>query len=250
VALPSGTEYWVAGAVADEEWIEVAADADATELESEGSALPLGGSGAAAYWQIPREERRGDGAYALDGISRFLVRGDTQLACRSHGLFSYFGKQLRFGGAVVIHPAFRDRLERFEQIVSEVAQATYGRRPLLIRHRGAFACRSRRGQPSWLSEHALGNAIDVAGFEFGPALAGAEAVPEGTPASAFSVSVARHWRSSNENATEERHARFLVSLITQLVARGDVFRGIITPADAAHEDHFHFDMAPRSHIQL
>ena len=195
-------------------------------------------------------ERAREGAYELDGVSRFLSRSDPRRSCSGHDLLSYPGTQIRFGGTTVVNAAFRERLERFEDVVSDVALATYGRRPLLIRHRGAFACRSRRGQPSWLSEHALGNAIDVSGFEFGPASTSDEAAPPGTPLTAFGVSVARDWRPEGGASADQRRARFLHSLVARLVARGDVFRGIITPADSAHANHFHFDMAQRSHARL
>jgi hypothetical protein len=238
-----GSTDWIAGAVAEDEWVDVADERGALGPSSTISGWPLGvAASAASPAALPAP------TYALDGVSRFL-RSDSGSACSSRGLLSYFGKEIPFGGVVVINPAFRERLERFEQAVSDVALATYGRRPLLIRHRGAFACRSRRGQPSLLSEHALGNAIDVSGFEFGAA-AGLGSVPAGTPQTAFRVSVARHWQSAADSDVQQRHSRFLRSLIARLIARGDVFRGIITPADAAHADHFHFDMAPHSHLRL
>jgi hypothetical protein len=241
-----GGKGFIVGAVAEDEWVEVDPETEAP-LSAPIAAWPLG-SAAAASPSTPPPPTMTAGAYALDGVSR-LLRKDAGSGCSSRDLLSYFGTQLRFGGVAVINPAFREHLERFEEVVNDVALETYGRKPLLIRHRGAFACRSRRNQPSLLSEHALGNAIDVSGFEFAPA-AGSESAPTGTPTTAFRVDVAGHWQSDGESRVDQRHSRFLRSVIARLVAHGDVFRGIITPSDPAHANHFHFDMAPRSHVRL
>lgn len=243
-----GGRGFIAGAVAEDEWVDVDPESEVPEVPMSASiaAWPLG---SAAEASTPAQQTATATAYALDGVSRRLLRKDAGSGCLSQDLLSYFGTQLRFGGVAVINPAFREHLERFEEIVNDVAIETYGRRPLLIRHRGAFACRSRRNQPLLLSEHALGNAIDVSGFEFAPA-AGSEPAPIGTPTTAFRVDVAGHWQSDGENRADQRHSRFLRSVIARLVARGDVFRGIITPSDPAHANHFHFDMAPRSYVRL
>jgi hypothetical protein len=235
---------WIEGALAEEEWIEVDAEDAAMAENTAISGWPLGVT-ASTSPQTPAPPGSSP-PYALDGVSRLLA--SSSAGCSTKDLLSYFGTELRFGGVVVVNPAFRQRLQRFEEIVNDAAVATYGRRPLLIRHRGAFACRSRRGQPALLSEHALGNAIDVSGFDFGPATGG-DSVPAGTPPVAFSVSVAHHWQN-DQGEESQRHPRFLRSVVARLLARGDVFRGIITPADAAHTDHFHFDMAPRNHVRL
>lgn len=189
-----------------------------------------------------------EAAYVLDGVPRLLRIGTTQSPCATTGLTPYFGRQIRFNGAAVVNPAFRDHLERFEEVVREVALGAYGRVPVRILHRGAFACRSRRGQPLWLSEHALGNALDVSGFDFGPS-DDSSSLTRGVTQAAFRVSVRRDWQGKGD-ALGSRHSRFLRSLIARLVARSDVFRGIITPVDRLHGDHFHFDMGPRSYLKL
>jgi hypothetical protein len=87
-----------------------------------------------------------------------------------------------------------------------------------------------------LSEHALGNAIDISGFRF-------EAL-DGAPA--FEVRVDLHWRASGDEA---RHSRFLHALTETLLERG-VFRTLLGPAHPDHADHFHFDMAPHPYVNL
>jgi hypothetical protein len=248
---PSGdARALVVGALADEEWEEVSVEDASSRLEGEhedwqSRAFVAG----AAAWTAVDEHRTGP-AYPLDALSRAVVGSESRPVCWSKELLDYGGTTIRYRGSALINPAFRDHLRRFEEIVGEVAQTTYGRRPVRLRHRGAFACRSRRGQPTLLSEHALGNAIDVTGFEFGHAGVDAETTPAGTPIAPFLVSVASHWQSRAAGGADERHCLFLHLLVARLLARGDVFRGIITPADAAHTDHFHFDMAPRSYVRL
>ena len=190
-----------------------------------------------------------DEGYALDGVTRFLRPALAAPSCSPVGLVSYFGTSVQYRGVVVVSPAFRLRLSRFERVVQDVALATYGRAPLRIRHRGAYACRSRRNQPHWLSEHALGNAIDVSGFDFGPRGPGDSHLAPDVPTTAFSVSVSRHWQSENDSVSA-RHALFLRSLLARLLARQDVFRGVIGPEYPGHSDHFHFDMAPHRYLRL
>ena len=73
-----------------------------------------------------------------------------------------------YHSTVTVHPAFRERLRRFEVVVHSVAMEIYGRAPRKIVHMGTFNCRRIRRFPHLISEHGLGNAIDVAGFDFGP----------------------------------------------------------------------------------
>lgn len=201
-----------------------------------------------SWYSNPRSERVDD-AYALDGVGRFLRAPGTPLSCAPLGLVSYSGTSIRYRGAAVVNPAFRTRLARFEQVVREAALSTYGRAPLRIRHRGAFACRSQRNQPHWLSEHALGNAIDVSGFDFGPSAAADAPTALDVPRTAFRVSIPLHWENERDPISA-RHAQFLRAVVTGLLARGDVFRGVIGPRYPGHSDHFHFDMAPRNYVRL
>jgi hypothetical protein len=187
--------------------------------------------------------------YALDGVTRFLRPTLTSPSCSPVGLVPYFGTSVQYWGVAVVSPAFRSRLLRFERIVRDVALATYGRAPLRIRHRGAYACRSRRNQPRWLSEHALGNAIDVSGFDFGPPGPSDPRIAPDVPTTAFRVSVARDWQNESDPISA-RHALFLRSLLARLLARNDVFRGVIGPEHEGHFDHFHFDMAPHRYLSL
>ncbi len=177
----------------------------------------------------PRDE------YALDGLSRMIA---GKVACTPEEMVSYRGEVLRYQSAVRVHPAFRERLVRFEQVVNDVAVEIYGRPPTRILHAGAFNCRPIRHSELRLSEHALGNGIDVVGFEFGRAPKG-KAPPDKKLRKPFEVRVKRHWSSAGGD--DAIHAQFLHTLVDRLASREDVFRGILGPGFRDHDDHLHLD---------
>jgi hypothetical protein len=191
---------------------------------------------------------RGD-AYELDDIDRVLG-SDERLACHPQGLVNHRGQLLAYRGAVRVDPAFRERLVRFEQLVVDVATKVYGRAPARLRHFGAYSCRSTRNHTRRMSEHALGNAIDVIGFDFARAKKN-QPLAEGLPAvleRPFQVRVARHWRPDEKQPAAAVHARFLHELAERLSARSDVFRGMIGPSRSDHTDHLHLDMSPWRYV--
>ena len=180
--------------------------------------------------------------YALDGLPREAAAGPFRCPEVEHAL--YRGTSLRYDPPAFVHPGFRERLARFEEVVRDVAVETYGRAPRTVRNLGTYACRRMTTSPDWLSEHAFGNAIDVAGFDF-------DAAPRGEPLAAgldrafrsgFEVRVLAHW--SGRHAHAAVHARFLHTLAARLVPRADVFRVLLGPAYPGHKSHFHCDMAP------
>jgi hypothetical protein len=191
---------------------------------------------------------RGD-AYDLDDIDRALGSGD-RVVCHPQGLVEHRGQLLPYQGAVRVDPAFRERLVRFEHLVVDVATAVYGRAPARLRHFGAYSCRSTRNHAGRLSEHALGNAIDVIGFDFARARKN-QPLAEGLPAElrgSFQVRVARHWTPDAKKPVAAVHARFLHELAARLGARSDVFRGMIGPSRSDHTDHLHLDMSPWRYV--
>lgn len=215
----------------------------ATAATAEGE-VPMTRSQLLAAWNV----LRGDG-YALDGVDRWLEPG-ARLTCDRTGLTSYKGTTLRYSGAVLVNPAFQERLVRFEGVVAEVAREVYGREPRRIRHYGAFSCRPTRKRGRLMSEHALGNALDVVGFDFGPATKTAPLVA-GLPAPLkhpFEVRVARHW--GKESGTAVTHARFLALLTQRLRERTDIFRSMFGPGHGGHDDHLHLDVSPWRYVDL
>lgn len=193
---------------------------------------------------------RGD-AYELDSVPRRLENPRARVECEREGLVEHRGTTVRYHGPVVVNAAFRERLERFETVLADVARETYGRAPRRIRHLGAYSCRRSRTRSHMVSEHALGNAVDVLGFDFGPATK-SEPLPEGLPKhlrGPFEVRVRKHWQATTP-PTAELHAKFLETLTERLAERHDIFRSMFGPGHPGHADHFHFDMAPWRWVDL
>lgn len=184
--------------------------------------------------------------YGLDDTSRTIAaRG--RVVCPELEMVKHRGDAVRYHKPVRVYVEFRDRLRAFERIAAEVGVEVYGRAPRRIHHLGTFNCRRIRSFPDLLSEHGLGNAIDVEAFEFGPATrAEREAAPRGLRG-AFTVSIERHW--DGDRGAAALHARFLHRLTERLIEE-DVFRVMLGPAFPGHRDHFHFDMAPYRLIEL
>ena len=114
------------------------------------------------------------------------------------------------------------RLDSFERdAVQPAAQRYFGRPVVLIRHFGAYACRGENGGHKRLSQHALGNAIDIGGFELG----------DGTW-----IDVDNDWRPRGPRRD------FLRDIAKRACA---YFNVVLTPAsDAFHHNHFHLDVGP------
>lgn len=183
------------------------------------------------------------GRYGLDDVSR-SVAPKGKLVCPKVPLTRYAGDIVRYQRPVRVYTGFVTRLRRFETVLAEVATRFYGRPPRRIRHMGTYNCRRISRYPDLVSEHGLGDGIDVAGFEFGRLPKGAS-LPEGVPKRfrrGFTVTVARDWDA--DPATTSHKARFLRALTDALVARKDIFRVLLGPAYPGHKSHFHFDCAP------
>lgn len=185
-----------------------------------------------------------DAPYPLDPLARSLA--GTDVHCPEVEARDFVGLRLEFAPPARVIEPFRERLVEFEQLVTATALQVYGRAPSKVRVSASYDCRSVKGRSGRMSEHALGNAIDVAGFEFLPSTDW-PAVATPLPG-AFEVRVDRHWRAKGDPAIE-RHARFLAELTRELVARR-TFRTLLGPAEPDHSDHFHFDMAPSPYVNL
>jgi extensin-like protein len=180
---------------------------------------------------VPRVSR----AYAFDEMPR-EVRG--KVACPDVGLTEYAGASVQFVPAARVAVPFRGHLVELERVVREVSKEVYGRAPSALLVAASYDCRAVTGNRARLSEHALGNAIDITAFRFD--------ADAGQPA--FEVRVDEHWKADGDEVVE-RHARFLRALTQALIAR-DVSRTLLGPAHPDHHDHFHFDMAPHHFVHL
>jgi hypothetical protein len=180
--------------------------------------------------------------YALDALPRTLRPGEA-LPCASGTvpLISYRGAQVRYQKPVRIHPAFEGQLRAFEAIVADLAVSHYGRAPRRLVHLGGFNCRVMRLYPDYVSEHALGNAIDLAGFDFAPLARRDARGADLSPAlrGAFQVRIATHWQAKGS-----AHAAFLRALAAELARRPEIFRVLLGPGYPGHHNHLHLDHAP------
>jgi hypothetical protein len=192
---------------------------------------------------------RGD-PYPLDDVDRTLPT-DGGVICPEVELMTFRGERVRFAPAVRVIEPFAERLRRFEAALSEVSLRHYGRAPRVVVNEGAYSCRAVRHRAYRLSEHALGNAIDVVGFDFGPldAHTEVEGGTLGVPAAlrgVLRVRIENHWKAGSGEAAAV-HARFLDELVTVLAER-EVFRSILGPSHPTHRTHLHLDMAPWKYV--
>jgi hypothetical protein len=189
------------------------------------------------------------GSYPLDKIARVLGKGEA-LHCAGPELVVYRGTTLKLSKPARVQPAFAPKIAELERIVAEVALPIYGRAPRTLVHLGTLNCRRMRLYPDWVSEHALGNAIDVAGFDFGP-LPRQAAAPHALPRlleRAFSVRLDQHWNA--HKGPSSMHSAFLRALASRLIDRPDLFRVVLGPAWPGHRNHFHLDFAPYRVVEV
>lgn len=215
---------------------EAAGSADAV-----GSAARAEPGESAGPAEPPAPAPPGPPAYPLDDLPRELP-ATGRVVCPDVPKVTYRGDVMRYHKPVVVYEGFRDHLRRFEELVRDTAIEVYGRPPAVIRHLGTYNCRRIRRWPTFLSEHGLGNAIDVEGFDFGPA--GRSAPTDLPPAlrKAFRVRLEEHW--SADRGAAALHARFLRLLAQRVIADDTLFRVVLGPAEPGHHNHFHLDMAP------
>lgn len=195
-----------------------------------------------ALWSVPLFDPRLP-PYPLDRVPRFRDPR-APLDCPHESLVRHRGTHVRYAAAARVHEAFVPRLEAFEALVVALATERFGRPPRRVVHRGAFNCRRTRGRRERVSEHALGNALDLRGFDFGRLPHDVDA-PDGLPRHlrrGFRVRVRDHW--APRRTRDRDKARFLHALVERLRVTPGIFRGIVGPPRRRHHDHLHLDVAP------
>jgi hypothetical protein len=139
------------------------------------------------------------------------------------------GTGIRYAKPLHVNAGFALRLVAFEKIVQETAQ-TYLKQPVKrIEHLGTYVCRHVAGTAGTLSEHALGNAIDVSGFVL---------------KNGVRVNVKRHYvkMGFTPKSPEEQ---FLRALVARLRSE-QTFSVMLTPDwDKRHHNHLHLDASRR-----
>jgi hypothetical protein len=190
------------------------------------------------FWDRLLRNYRPD-PYLLDHISRAAERDRRgHLDCPDVEIKRYRGETIRYRRTVWVHPEFRKRLERFEEIAARVGEEVYGRAPDRLFQRGTFNCRVIRHRRYRLSEHALGNAIDLIALGFPPLPR--EERDDAVLGRRFRITVEDDWDGSGEEG--RLHVIFFRRLVQEL-RKEFVFRGMIVPPAAGHHDHLHLDMA-------
>ncbi len=183
------------------------------------------------------------GSYPLDSISRELSPG-VPLDCNTDNLVVYRGTHLRFARPARVYRELVPKIAWLEQILIDAGNAVYGRPPSRFVHFGAYNCRPIRLDARLLSEHALGNAIDLAGVDFA-ALPRREILPAHLPAvlrRPFRVRVLDDWQATED--VHALHAQYWERVRATLEAQPQLFRGMLGPRFPGHANHLHFDMAP------
>ena len=130
--------------------------------------------------------------------------------------------EVGFDRPVTVSCALASRLDDFErEIVQPLAKEELGRRIVRINHLGGFSCRGVNGGQSRLSQHALGRAIDIAGFR----------LSDGS-----TISVEHDWAEPGPKRD------FLHRLARRACG---YFSVVLTPdSDGNHYNHLHFDIGP------
>jgi hypothetical protein len=119
--------------------------------------------------------------------------------------------------------ALADRLDEFErEVIQPLAVEELGRRATRIDHLGSYSCRRQNSRLSGRrSEHARGQAIDIAGFR----------LSNGT-----TVSVEHDWHEAGPKRQFLHH-------LARRACR--YFSVVLTPdSNAEHYNHMHFDIGP------
>lgn len=168
------------------------------------------------------------GPYALDELPRAAALAEE--GCPDVPLVDHAGDDVAWDPALRVHPAFVPSVRALERAIVDTAREVYGRAPERVLSASSFRCTTIRRRDDRVSEHALGNAIDVRGV-----------VIDGEE-----ITVRERWTEAEE---ESPHARFFHALVRR-VLRDGVFRGVIGPPARDHHDHLHFDHGPSRFVDL
>lgn len=198
------------------------------ERAAGGEALD-GGASVASDAGPAAAARPDTGPYRLDPYPRspeLVTEG-----CPDVPLVDHAGSPVAWRPALRIHPAFVPSVEDVERAFTAAAIARYGRPPVALLSASSHRCRTIRGRPERLSEHALGNALDIRGIVLD------------ADSGQLEITVREHWGDGSI------HDLFLHDAI-RAVIEGARVRGVIGPPTADHLDHFHVDHGPSEFVAI
>lgn len=173
------------------------------------------------------------GDYAHDGHARTIA--DTGRECPKVKVVEHAGEHVPYDKPIEVDENFVPKLIAFEKVVVAEAKAVFGQAPSELIHRGGYRCRPVTGSKSKWSEHAFGNAIDIAGFAFG----------EGDER--FIVDVGDDWRQKSGEAG--KRAEFLHRIVHRAIHER-LFRIILGPGDPGHEELLHLDFGTSWYVRV
>jgi hypothetical protein len=183
--------------------------------------------------QLPMPE------YPLNDWTR-TVPATGKLQCPDVAMVNYKGTTLKYGKSLRVYEGLVPHIEKMETIIVEVATHFYGRAPKRVRTLGTLNCRRMRTYPTYISEHAFANAIDIEGFEFAPATKAQRSKVDKALRGAQHITVLGDWNGGTGNKAV--HQQFLQTLVLELIKQ-DVFTLYLGPVFPGHKNHFHFDMS-------
>jgi len=157
------------------------------------------------------------------------VQPKSKITCGAPQVVTYRGSpsKITWSPSVLVTCSMALAIARFETILQEEAQRSFGKRVVHVRHLGTFVCREMAAYPGWISEHSYANAIDVA-----------EIVLEG----GATVSVLDHF--APKAATAKTKEGTFLRAVARRAYDEEVFSSVLTPFyDKLHANHFHLDLA-------
>ncbi len=172
------------------------------------------------------------GTYSLDDRPRKIAKADAE--CPDVEVIESMGKVIPYQRAFEATPSFHVKMRAFARMAREEGRAILGEELTGIIHRGGYRCRPVTGRTSKWSEHAFGNAIDIAGFRFG----------EGK--GAVRVDVGEHWRATGAHAA---YAQFLHAVVRRAIDER-YFRIVLGPGDPGHEELLHLDWGTSWYVRV
>lgn len=184
--------------------------------------------------------------YALDDLPR-TVAARGKLACPDVPMTRTRGTHVSYGRSLTVASAFLPRLMLIEEAIVVAAKRVYGRAPRSVESLGTLNCRRMRLYPTYVSEHGVGNAIDIAAFSFAPARGAERAAAPPLARGAFTVDLEKHWQGGS--GLRALHQQFLQELVLEILRR-DAVRVLLGPAYPGHKNHFHFDMSPFRLVEI
>ncbi len=136
---------------------------------------------------------------------------------------------ITYAGPLMIDCSLALTLPAVEKVIQEEALKHLGEPITRVTTLGTYSCRSVRGWKDRISQHALGNAMDMAAF---------------TPKKGLPASVMRDYQIGVDQPTTAR-GRFLRAIYGRFWSEAGVTRVLGPEWDAAHRDHFHLDSGLR-----